>query len=431
MNNKERAEPVLTEPHDSDLGSEAPQVEPEGIVSVNSYGRSGKGVAGKIAFVVLALAVIAAGGLWTFTKLHRAHAEQAATQSTKGKEENQAAAISHPKQFSREITPEAVPAVASKPMGVVIDPQGHVVPAVDPLASGTPISTVSNAPGASAGGQPKASRYGGSISAVSSNSLGGGSVQAAPAPRNPTSDVTAPLVKALDRLSSSNNAQAITHDNDDEPEPTELGAKLASTNTGKVSATMLGDRNMILPKGKSIDCTLTSRIISELPGFTTCVLQSNVYSDNGKVLLLEKGSEATGEYGNTMVQGQHRIFVVWDRIKTPKGVLINLNSPGTDPLGTSGVPGFVDNRWFERIGSAFMLSFIKDLIGYEIAKNSSSTAGNVAFQNTTETGEKMSEKVLESTINLKPVLYKNQGETISIFVARDLDFGSVYKLSLR
>jgi type IV secretion system protein VirB10 len=131
------------------------------------------------------------------------------------------------------------------------------------------------------------------------------------------------------------------------------------------------------------------------------------------------------------VQGQHRIFVVWDRIKTPKGVLINLNSPGTDPLGTSGVPGFVDNRWFERIGSAFMLSFIKDLIGYEIAKSSSSTAGNVAFQNTTETGEKMSEKVLESTINLKPVLYKNQGETISIFVARDLDFGSVYKLSLR
>ena len=59
---------------------------------------------------------------------------------------------------------------------------------------------------------------------------------------------------------------------------------------------MLGDRNMILPKGRSIDCGLSMRLVSDLPGLASCIVSQNVYSDNGKVLLLERGSEAAGEY---------------------------------------------------------------------------------------------------------------------------------------
>ena len=40
----------------------------------------------------------------------------------------------------------------------------------------------------------------------------------------------------------------------------------------------------------------------------------------------------------------------------------------------------------------------------------------------------MSEKVLQSTINIKQTLYKNQVDGATIFVARDLDFGTVYAL---
>jgi type IV secretion system protein VirB10 len=43
----------------------------------------------------------------------------------------------------------------------------------------------------------------------------------------------------------------------------------------------------------------------------------------------------------------------------------------------------------------------------------------------------MTEKVLESTINIKPTIYTNQGDRGTIFVARDLDFGSVYALQAR
>ena len=196
---------------------------------------------------------------------------------------------------------------------------------------------------------------------------------------------------------------------------------------------MIGDRNMILPKGRSIDCGLSMRLISDLPGLASCVLSQNVYSDNGKVLLLERGSEAEGEYSAGMAQGQKRIFVLWTRIKTPKGVVINLNSPGADDLGTSGLPGAVNNHWWERLGAAVLLTVVQDAIAYKTAQSSNSgTGGTLAvYQNTSQTTNNMAETILASTINIKPTLYKNQGDRGTIYVARDLDFGSVYALRAR
>ena len=209
-----------------------------------------------------------------------------------------------------------------------------------------------------------------------------------------------------------------------------IGSLLTPSSTPKVEAGMIGDRNMILPKGKSIDCALTVRVINEVAGMATCVLTSDVYSDNGRVVLLDRGSEAVGEYAATMAQGQRRLFLLWTRVKTPQGVVINLNSPAADALGTSGLAGYVDNHWWDRLGAAFLLSIVQDAIGFATAQAAGGSAqGQLSiYQHSATTGNRMAELVLQSTINIKPTLYKNQGDRATIVVARDLDFGTVYAL---
>ncbi len=209
-----------------------------------------------------------------------------------------------------------------------------------------------------------------------------------------------------------------------------IGGLLTPSSTPMVQAGMVGDRNMLLPKGRSIDCALTIRLVNEVAGMATCVLSSDVYSDNGRVVLLDRGSEAVGEYSATMAQGQRRLFLLWTRVKTPNGVVINLSSPAADELGTSGLAGYVDNHWWDRLGAGFLLSVVQDAIGFATAQAAGGGGqGQLSiYQNSATTGNRMAELVLQSTINMKPTLYKHQGDRATIFVARDLDFGTVYAL---
>lgn len=209
-----------------------------------------------------------------------------------------------------------------------------------------------------------------------------------------------------------------------------LGSLLTSASTPMASAGKLGDRNMTLAKGSFIDCVLQTRIDSTLPGMTACVVTRNIFSDNGKVLLIERGSVVTGEYQSALKEGQNRLFVLWTRIKTPNGVVISLDSPGTDSLGGAGLGGHVNYHFWKRFGAAMLLSMIDD--GFAaIAANQSGGGDSYYYGNTSAAATDMAGKTLDSTIKIPPTLYKNQGERINIFVARDLNFGAVYGLRAR
>lgn len=204
-----------------------------------------------------------------------------------------------------------------------------------------------------------------------------------------------------------------------------LSGLLQGTRTDRESARRLGNRNMTIAKGAMIDCVLQTRIVSTHPGMTSCVTTRDIYSDNGKVLLLERGSLVTGEYQSGIQHGQARLFVLWNRVKTPNGITIDLDSPSTDPLGGSGLPGKVNNHFFQRFGSALLLSMIETGLDRVVQNDSS---GNNYYGSAAERSRRLSERTLDANINIPPTLYKRQGERINIFVARDLYFGDVYGL---
>lgn len=206
-----------------------------------------------------------------------------------------------------------------------------------------------------------------------------------------------------------------------------LGSKLTATKTNKALAGVLYNRDYLIAKGAYIDCVLNTSLNSTVAGMTKCTLTRNIYSDNGTTLLLERGSEVTGEYRANIAQGQSRLFVLWDRIKTPYGIVIDLASPATDSLGAGGVDGYVDTHFWQRFGGAMMLSLVDDFAAY-VATNGSENAINL--ENSSDTAQSMAAEALKSTINIPPTFYKNQGERVGIVVARDLDFSTVYQLKV-
>src|SRR5512134_3791355 len=111
------------------------------------------------------------------------------------------------------------------------------------------------------------------------------------------------------------------------------------------------------------------------------------------------------------------------------GVTVDIDSPGTGQLGESGIDGHVDNRWGERIGAAMLLSLIDDSVKLVIQNQANEgNADTIVLPSTTGNTSKLAEKVLDSTINIPPLIYQNQGGIVGIYVARDVDFSTVYEL---
>jgi type IV secretion system protein VirB10 len=210
-----------------------------------------------------------------------------------------------------------------------------------------------------------------------------------------------------------------------------LGNMLKPTVLTGSKARLLPHPDMMITMGTMIPCTLQTAIDSQLAGFVKCVLPQDVRSTTGNVVLLDRGTIVVGEVGHGLVQGQDRIFVLWDRAETPDHAVIALSSPGTDELGRSGIPGRVDNHWWARFGSAILLSVIQGGLqtGSALAANSGSSSGTF-FNSFQSNGTSVSDTALQATINIPPTLEKNQGDNVAIFVAKDLDFSDVYQLRL-
>lgn len=207
-------------------------------------------------------------------------------------------------------------------------------------------------------------------------------------------------------------------------------AQATPANSDTTSARFIRNPDMLLVRGTYIRCVLETRIVTDIPGFTSCIVTEPVYSINGRQLLLPKGSKILGRYDYEPTGP--RVAVVWDRITTPNGIDVSMSSPGVDNLGGAGHEARYTAHWGSRIASALLVSLVSDAFKYAAAKNgpqsSTVTTGGVAVQSpyestTAHTMERLANQALAN--RRPPTAIINQGTVVNVYVAKDVDFSSV------
>ncbi len=204
----------------------------------------------------------------------------------------------------------------------------------------------------------------------------------------------------------------------------------------QTNAQFLSNPNALLMRGTYLRCVLETRIVTDVPGFTSCILTEPVYSVNGRQLLLPKGSKILGQYAQGE-DGIARVSVVWDRIVTPTGMDVTMSSPGVDGLGGAGHPGDYNGHWGQKIASALLISLISDAFQWAAAEHGPKTTTTYAglggttvveqpFQSATARSmERLANQALQKSAARPGTVTINQGTVVNVYVAQDVDFSSV------
>ncbi|WP_082190308.1 TrbI/VirB10 family protein [Frateuria defendens] len=197
------------------------------------------------------------------------------------------------------------------------------------------------------------------------------------------------------------------------------------------TAQPLANPDTLMLRGTYIRCVLETHIVTDIPGFTSCIVTEPVYSFNGKRLLLPKGSKVLGQY--SMEPNGPRVAVIWDRIVTPTGIDVNMSSPGVDNLGGAGHPGYYTAHWGSRIGAALLISLLSDAFKYEAAEHgprNTTISNGVVTQtpyesNTAQTMQNLANQAVRRAANRPATVTINQGTVLNVYVAKDVDFSGV------
>ncbi len=244
----------------------------------------------------------------------------------------------------------------------------------------------------------------------------------------------------LDNAAASDNADLIGEEREGgtvagEDRNSKFLAAAASIGDRSARARKIERIDALVAEGTLIPGILETAIVSDLPGQIRAMVSDDVFSFDGRRILIPTGTRLIGEYQSEVTRGQKRIFVVWSRMLRDDGVSVRLGSIGADSLGRSGLTGHVDNKFRERFGAAILLSIVGGGASYLTGYGSQAATGGsedarraeeIARTTIAQTFSDLANQALGDSLRIPPTISVAQGERIFVFVRQDLDFSAMY-----
>ncbi|MCK0127706.1 TrbI/VirB10 family protein [Erythrobacter sp. F6033] len=194
-----------------------------------------------------------------------------------------------------------------------------------------------------------------------------------------------------------------------------FASRVGGVGGGPAQARPMTNPSTTVTEGTLIPAILETAINTDVPGYVRAVVSQDVLSFDGRNVLVPRSSRLIGQYQSGVQQGQKRAYVIWTRLIRPDGVSVNIASPAVGFDGTTGLAGDVDSKFFQRFGSALLLSLV-DGLGAIASGGTSVILGG---------GQSAASTALQQDGQIGPTIRVSPGEPIRVFAARDLDFSTV------
>ncbi len=208
--------------------------------------------------------------------------------------------------------------------------------------------------------------------------------------------------------------------------------------TGSVSSWPVDMTHVIL-QGRTIPAVLARSIDSRFAeGPALAIVDTNVYAEEGRNILIPAGSQLMGTYSGedagSTIEGVAKINITWTRLVRPDGVAFSLNAPSGDIMGRGGVAAYLDEQLVTKYGTGIMGTLAQSAIAYMMATNEDShmsDSGNSSQSNKSQAAndarkafiDKFGEIVDDWVAHgqaIPPVVYVPIGTRLNVILNQDL-----------
>lgn len=178
-------------------------------------------------------------------------------------------------------------------------------------------------------------------------------------------------------------------------------------------------------QGTPIPAVTVTPIDSDLPGQIVARTTEDTYdSVSGRYLLIPAGSLVYGQYNNSVIVGQDRLAVVFERIIFPDGAGVSLGAmPGVDAAGSAGVKGEINNHFWKVFGSSILIAGLAALVEPRANVNVYVGGGSQAVNTAGQVLSQVTQQIMQRNTVMPPTVTVKDGQSFDILVQRDLALG--------
>lgn len=180
-------------------------------------------------------------------------------------------------------------------------------------------------------------------------------------------------------------------------------------------------KEYVLFEGTLLEALLINRLDGTFAGPVSCLLSTNVFSQDRQHLLIPAGSKILGEASKVDTFGQTRLAVAFHRLIMPDGYALNLDQfKGLDQQGATALSDKVNNHYVKIFGASVAIGVLGGVaqLGTSSVLNSDSSdrireGFGVGMANA-------GEHILDRFLNILPSVTIREGTRIKIFLSDDL-----------